>query len=207
MTKAGSLEQARWDPSDPLGVANQNAEFASLCPLADSSIYQYTSLTGVTSKRLDIGPTKFYLAFFSNTETKSGSRIYGQNRTFSLALPTREISTWKHGPVVVVMSQMCPLDNAGIFPNTYPLDIRHLWSCAGDWVEMVVKVHCGTLLRDEFPAMLKMRPSKQSHNALGQPISRATSKSRIVLNVSHLHPLTHGGTEKKLSAPPPPPKG
>ena len=68
---------------------------------------------------------------------------------------------------------------------------------------MVVKVYCGTLLGDEFPAMLKMRPPKQSHDALGQPISRATSKCRIVLNVSHLHPLTHGGAEKKLSRPTP----
>ena len=32
-------------------------------------------------------------------------------------------------------------------------------------VEVVVKVHCGTVLGDEFAAMLKMRPQKQSHNA------------------------------------------
>ena len=30
----------------------------------------------------------------------------------------------------------------------------------GDWVEMVVKVHCGTVLGDEFVAMLKMRLPK-----------------------------------------------
>ena len=44
-----------------------------------------------------------------------------------------------------------------------------LWGCAGDWVEMVVKVHCGTVLGDEFAAMLKICPPKQSHNALWQP--------------------------------------
>ena len=38
-----------------------------------------------------------------------------------------------------------------------------LWGCAVDRVEMVVKVHCGTV-GDEFAAMLKMRPEKQSHN-------------------------------------------
>ena len=36
-------------------------------------------------------------------------------------------------------------------------------------VEVVVKVHCGTVLGDEFAAMLKMRPPKQSHNAPWQP--------------------------------------
>ena len=36
-------------------------------------------------------------------------------------------------------------------------------------VEVVVKVHCGTVLGDEFAAMLKMRPQKQSHNAPWQP--------------------------------------
>ena len=32
--------------------------------------------------------------------------------------------------------------------------------------QMVVKVHCGAVLGDEFAAMLNMRPLKQSHNAL-----------------------------------------
>ena len=31
---------------------------------------------------------------------------------------------------------------------------------------MVVKVHCGTVFGDEFAAMLKIRPPKQSHNAV-----------------------------------------
>ena len=31
---------------------------------------------------------------------------------------------------------------------------------------MVVKAHSGTVLGDEFAAMLKMRPLKQSQNAL-----------------------------------------
>ena len=34
---------------------------------------------------------------------------------------------------------------------------------------MIVKVHCGTVLEDEFAAILKMRPPKQSHNGLWQP--------------------------------------
>ena len=34
---------------------------------------------------------------------------------------------------------------------------------------MVVKVHCGTVLGDEFAVMLKVRPPKPSHNALSQP--------------------------------------
>ena len=44
-----------------------------------------------------------------------------------------------------------------------------LWGCVADRVEMVVKVHCGAVLGDEFAAMLNMRPLKQSHNALWQP--------------------------------------
>ena len=57
-----------------------------------------------------------------------------------------------------------------------------LCGCAGDRVEMLVKVHCGTVLGDEFAAMLKMRPPKQSHSALDNhldSVSRATSKWRI----------------------------
>ena len=47
---------------------------------------------------------------------------------------------------------------------------------------MVVKVRCGTVLGDEFAAMLKMRPPKQSYSALDNhldSVSRATSKWRI----------------------------
>ena len=33
-----------------------------------------------------------------------------------------------------------------------------LWGCAGDRVEMVVKVHCEIVLGEEFAAMLKMHP-------------------------------------------------
>ena len=46
-----------------------------------------------------------------------------------------------------------------------------LWGCAGDRVEMVVEVHCGAVLGDKFSTMLKMCSSKQSHNALWQPLS------------------------------------
>ena len=50
---------------------------------------------------------------------------------------------------------------------------------------MVVKVHCGAIFGDKFAAMLKMRPPKESHNALFfffaldnhlDPKFRATSK-------------------------------
>ena len=44
-------------------------------------------------------------------------------------------------------------------------------------VEVVVKVHCGTVLGDEFAAMLKMRPQKQSTMHLDNhldPVSRVT---------------------------------
>lgn len=37
-----------------------------------------------------------------------------------------------------------------------------LWGCAGDRVEMVVKVHCGNVLADEFAAMLKIRPQNNT---------------------------------------------
>ena len=53
----------------------------------------------------------------------------------------------------------------------------------GDWVETVVKVHCGTVVGDKFDATMKMRPPKRSHNALDHHldlVSRATSKWRIV---------------------------
>ena len=57
-----------------------------------------------------------------------------------------------------------------------------LWGCTGDQAEMVVKVRYGTVLGDEFAAMLKMRPPKQSYSALDNHLdlaSRATSKWRI----------------------------
>ena len=53
--------------------------------------------------------------------------------------------------------------------SLYTFFYSPLWGCMGDWVEMVVKVHCGSVLGDEFVAMLKMRLPKQSHNALWQP--------------------------------------
>ena len=51
-----------------------------------------------------------------------------------------------------------------------------LWGCAGDQVEMVVKVHCGTVLGDQFAATLKMLSLKQSHNALRQPSPRSPAQ-------------------------------
>ena len=35
-----------------------------------------------------------------------------------------------------------------------------------DRVERVAKAYCGTVLGDEFAAMLKMRPPKESHNEI-----------------------------------------
>ena len=44
-----------------------------------------------------------------------------------------------------------------------------LWGCAGERIEMVVKVHSGTVLGDAFSTWRQICPSKQSHNALWQP--------------------------------------
>ena len=62
---------------------------------------------------------------------------------------------------------MCPVGKLR-FPTTlsFALNIISFHSLlhsplkgyAEDWVEMVVKVHRGTVLGDEFAAMLKMRP-------------------------------------------------
>ena len=49
---------------------------------------------------------------------------------------------------------------------------------------MVAKVHCGTVLGVKFAAMLKIRPPKQSHNALDNhldPVFRTTSKWPIYM--------------------------
>ena len=50
---------------------------------------------------------------------------------------------------------------------------------------MFVKVHCGTVLGDEFVVMLKMRPTMHFDNHLG-PVSRATSKWQIRLTVMRI---------------------
>ena len=57
-----------------------------------------------------------------------------------------------------------------------------LWGCEGDRIEMVVKVHCETVLWDEFAVRLKMRPPKQSHNALWQPSRSDLPCNLIVAN-------------------------
>ena len=44
--------------------------------------------------------------------------------------------------------------------------IQRCIRCAGDRLEMVVKVHCGTVLGDIFSTWRQIRPPKQSHNAL-----------------------------------------
>ena len=49
-------------------------------------------------------------------------------------------------------------------------------------VEMVVKVHCGTVLEDKFAATSKMRPPKQSHNALENPSRASLPRNLKVAN-------------------------
>ena len=44
-----------------------------------------------------------------------------------------------------------------------------LRGCAGDRVKIVANVLCGTVLGDEFAAILKMRPPQQSYKAHWQP--------------------------------------
>ena len=57
-----------------------------------------------------------------------------------------------------------------------------LWGCVGDWVELVVKVHCGTVLEDALQHGGKFAaqnsPTMHFDNHL-DPVSRATSKWRI----------------------------
>ena len=54
-------------------------------------------------------------------------------------------------------------------PKTVPQCTLTTTLYAGDRVEMVVKVHCGTVLGDVFLTWRRIRPQKQSHNALWQP--------------------------------------
>ena len=53
------------------------------------------------------------------------------------------------------------------------------WGCAGDRVEMIVRVHCGSFWGTNLPPCWKCVPPKKSHNALWNhldPVSRATVK-------------------------------
>ena len=67
------------------------------------------------------------------------------------------------------------------------LDFLPLWGCAGDRVEMVVQVQCGTVLKDEFATMLKKHLSKLSHNALWQPSRPGLPRNLKVANCLMLH--------------------
>ena len=58
-----------------------------------------------------------------------------------------------------------------------------LWGCAGDRVEVVTKVYFRTVLGGEFPAILKMRPPKQSLNALWQPSRPGLPRNLKVGNI------------------------
>ena len=46
------------------------------------------------------------------------------------------------------------------------------------------QVHCGTVLKDKFAAMLKMRPPKQSHDALCQPTRHGLPRNLKVSNTA-----------------------
>ena len=62
------------------------------------------------------------------------------------------------------------------------------WGCAGDLVEMVVKVHCGTVLGNAFSTWRQMRPPKQSHNAviaLWQPGCSLNIGDRRIIQLLH----------------------
>ena len=62
------------------------------------------------------------------------------------------------------------------------------WGCAGDLVEMVVKVHCGTVLGNAFSTWPQMRPPKQSHNAviaLWQPGCSLSIGDRRIIHLLH----------------------
>ena len=57
-----------------------------------------------------------------------------------------------------------------------------LWGCAGDWVQMVVKVHCGTVLEDAFQHGRKFaaQNSPTMHFDIHlDPVFHATSNWRI----------------------------
>ena len=63
---------------------------------------------------------------------------------------------------------------------------------AGVRVEMIVEVHCGTVLEDAFSIWRQIRPPKKSHNALWQPFRPGFSRNLKVANKSY---LSHSGEE------------
>ena len=64
--------------------------------------------------------------------------------------------------------------------------------CAGDRVEKIVEVHCGTVFGDAFLIWRQIHPPKEAHNALWQPFRPGFSRNLKVANKSY---LSHGGEE------------
>ena len=93
-------------------------------------------------------------------------------------------------------------------PYLLPLSIHNspLWGCAGDQGEMIcANFIVGLFLGNEFAATLKMRPPKQSHNALDSyldSVSRATSKWPLCVALTWradtvvIHYTLNGGEEE-----------
>ena len=73
-----------------------------------------------------------------------------------------------------------------------------LWGCAEDRVEMVIKVHCGTVVEDAFSTWRQIRPPEQSHNALWQPSRPGLTRNVKVANKSRLSPFATLKTRRKL---------
>ena len=73
-----------------------------------------------------------------------------------------------------------------------------LWGCAEDRVEMVIKVHCGTVLEDAFSTWRQIRPPEQSHNALWQPSRPGLPRNLKVANKSRLSRFATLKTRRKL---------
>ena len=72
--------------------------------------------------------------------------------------------------------------------NYARLELRSLfhsfWGCGGDRLEIVVKVHCGTVLGVAFSTWRQICPPKQSHNALSQPSRPGLPRNLKVANTA-----------------------
>ena len=69
---------------------------------------------------------------------------------------------------------------------------------AEDRVEMVIKVHCGTVVEDAFSTLRQIRPPEQSHNALWQPSRPGLPRNLKVANKSRLSRFATLKTRRKL---------
>ena len=67
-------------------------------------------------------------------------------------------------------------------PKTVPQCTFTTMLWVGNRVEMVVKVHCETVLEDAFSTWRQIRPPKQTHNALWQPSRPGPPRNLKVAN-------------------------